>query len=69
MNKHIAKKAYFLFFALILITCARIETSHPEVLTPISRPTALVPAGWFIMGENDGRRSNQPQRSVYLDAF
>ncbi len=69
MNKHIAKKAYFLFFALILITCARIETSHPEVLTPISRPTALVPAGWFIMGENDGRRSNQPQRRVYLDAF
>ena len=29
----------------------------------------LVPAGWFLMGENDGRRSNQPQHRVYLDAY
>jgi formylglycine-generating enzyme required for sulfatase activity len=28
-----------------------------------------VPAGWFVMGQDDGRRSNEPQRRVYLDAF
>jgi iron(II)-dependent oxidoreductase len=30
---------------------------------------ALVPAGWFWMGENDGRASNQPAHRVYLSAF
>ena len=30
---------------------------------------ASIPAGWFIMGENDGRTSNQPQHRVYLDAY
>jgi formylglycine-generating enzyme required for sulfatase activity len=30
---------------------------------------AFIPAGWFLMGENDGRRSNQPQHRVYLDAY
>jgi iron(II)-dependent oxidoreductase len=29
----------------------------------------VVPAGWFLMGEDDGRESNRPQRQVYLDAF
>jgi len=31
--------------------------------------TTLVPAGWFVMGENDGRESNQPQHPIYLDAY
>jgi len=29
----------------------------------------LIPAGWFTMGEDDGRASNQPQHRVYLDAY
>lgn len=29
----------------------------------------IVPAGWFVMGQDDQRRSNRPQREVYLDAF
>jgi formylglycine-generating enzyme required for sulfatase activity len=29
----------------------------------------VVPAGWFLMGQDEGPRSNRPQRSVYLDAF
>ena len=29
----------------------------------------LVPAGWFIMGSNDGDDDMKPQRRVYLDAF
>ena len=28
-----------------------------------------VPAGWFIMGSNDGDDDEKPQRRVYLDAF
>jgi formylglycine-generating enzyme len=31
--------------------------------------TVAVPAGWFLMGSDDGRRSNQPQHRVYLDSF
>lgn len=30
---------------------------------------AVIPAGWFLMGQNDGPESSRPQRSVYLDAF
>lgn len=29
----------------------------------------LIPAGWFLMGQNEGAPSNQPQRLVYVDAF
>ncbi len=29
----------------------------------------FIPAGWFVMGEDDGRISNQPQHRVYLDAY
>ena len=29
----------------------------------------LVPAGWFIMGSNEGDNDEKPQRRVYLDAF
>jgi formylglycine-generating enzyme required for sulfatase activity len=28
-----------------------------------------VPAGWFLMGQNDGAGPSSPQRRVYLDAF
>ncbi len=29
----------------------------------------VIPGGWFLMGEDAGRRSHQPQRRVYLDAY
>ncbi len=29
---------------------------------------APVPAGWFLMGEDDGRSSNEPRHPVYLDS-
>lgn len=44
-----------------------------QSLSILSRPDLegmlVVPAGWFLMGKNDGRQSNQPQRWVYLDSF
>jgi formylglycine-generating enzyme required for sulfatase activity len=30
---------------------------------------ASVPAGWFLMGSEDGPASSQPQRRVYVEAF
>lgn len=35
----------------------------------VSNDLVYIPAGWFIMGENDERPSNRPQRRVYLDAY
>ncbi|MGD1994059.1 MAG: SUMF1/EgtB/PvdO family nonheme iron enzyme [Anaerolineae bacterium] len=29
----------------------------------------VVPRGWFLMGQDEGRGSHQPQRRVYLDAY
>jgi formylglycine-generating enzyme required for sulfatase activity len=28
-----------------------------------------VPAGWFLMGQDDGPRSSRPQRPIFLDAY
>jgi iron(II)-dependent oxidoreductase len=49
-------------FALALCTSQRHPAEAPEGMV-------LVPAGWFRMGEDDGRASNQPAHSVYLNAF
>ncbi len=50
---------------LFLITACR---SQPAA--SIRRESmVVVPAGWFLMGQNEGPRSNQPQREVYLDSF
>ncbi|MEE9275883.1 MAG: SUMF1/EgtB/PvdO family nonheme iron enzyme [bacterium] len=32
-------------------------------------PMVLVPAGWFLMGSDEGGPDERPQRRVYLDAF
>ena len=47
-------------FLVLLALCA-CQTTPDEMLR--------IPAGWFSMGENDGRLSNQPQHRVYLDAY
>lgn len=35
----------------------------------VELPMLLVPQGWYIMGENDGVRSNMPKRWVWLDDY
>lgn len=50
---------------LILITACQ---SPPPASLP-QESMAVVPAGWFLMGQNEGPRSNQPQRQVYLDSY
>ncbi len=29
----------------------------------------MIPASWFLMGQDDGPKSSRPRRAVYLDAF
>jgi len=55
--------------AILLAACAPAKhTEGPEALCPHAG-MAFIPAGWFTMGEDDGRTSNQPQHLVYLDDY
>lgn len=50
----------------LLTSCAPLP---PPLIPKPPDPMVLVPAGWFLMGQDDGPNSNRPQRQVYLDAF
>jgi formylglycine-generating enzyme required for sulfatase activity len=52
----------FIAFVLTIVNCAQKESSQRGKMIEI-------PAGWFLMGHDDGARANQPQREVFLDAF
>lgn len=56
---------------ILLAQAARGRTDLPPAeSTPEAAPNmAQVRAGWFWMGEDDGRASNQPRHRIYLDAF
>lgn len=56
----------FLVFLCLLTACA---VNAPPEATPSTGEMVVVPAGWFMMGQDEGPPSNQPQRKVYLDAF
>lgn len=53
--------------ALLLI--AACTAPAQPVATSCPESMVVVPAGWFLMGQDDGPRSNRPQHPVYLDAF
>jgi sulfatase modifying factor 1 len=44
-------------------------TAAPDPTLLAQRDTVLVPAGEFIMGDNEGHPDAQPEHVVYLDAF
>lgn len=54
---------------MVLLLIAACTASAP--VTPVSPPESMVKvsAGWFLMGQDEGPRSNRPQHKVYLDAF
>ncbi|MBC8506801.1 MAG: SUMF1/EgtB/PvdO family nonheme iron enzyme [Anaerolineales bacterium] len=54
--------AYLFLSIIILLTACTQSTVQPEGMFD-------VPAGWFTMGQNNERRSNRPQRAVYLDTY
>ncbi len=59
-----------IFLAALINTSCNSPALVLPSLTPRQNPDlVLVSAGWFLMGENDGRLSNGPQHKVYLDAF
>jgi formylglycine-generating enzyme required for sulfatase activity len=58
-----------LIIAILLLSSCRGSESQPERPNLTEQKTVQIPAGWFLMGEEGGRKSNQPQRRVYLDGF
>lgn len=50
-----------LIFASTLVSCQTPRAGQNELI--------LIPAGIFLMGEDSGRASNQPQHEVYLDVY
>lgn len=56
----------WLMVLLLLAACT--ARPQPAATSPVES-MVVVPAGWFLMGQDEGPRSNRPQRSVYLDAF
>jgi len=58
--------------ASLLLALAACKRAVPPttVEAPGAGPALIeVPAGWFWMGADDGRESNQPRHRVYLDAY
>ena len=58
----------WIFLLFLLASCSMINTEQ-DVTSLSDQTTVRIPAGWFLMGEEGGRKSNQPQRKVYLDEF
>ena len=52
---------------LILAACA--TPPEPTAAALPADDMVTVPAGWFLMGQDDGPPYSQPQRRVYLDAL
>jgi formylglycine-generating enzyme required for sulfatase activity len=53
---------------LLLVVSLPACQPTPIASCPVNELVSIS-AGWFIMGEDDGRRSNQPRHPVYLDEF
>jgi formylglycine-generating enzyme required for sulfatase activity len=72
-------RSWFLFvgflclvaYAGIRLTAPKEDTSIPLKSSgePIPNPMILIPAGTFLMGSEEGGRSERPVHSVFLDAF
>ncbi len=65
-----AFKYHFVVQLLIIPSLWGACTTPIDSATPIlSEMMVVVPAGGFLMGQDEGPRANRPQREVYLDAF
>ena len=61
-----------LFSGLLLLNMIyglRTCLSNPELSRIPEHDLILIPAGEFLMGENDSHKANQPQHRVYLDDY
>ena len=55
--------------SVFLLSSCTMLYSQPDLPNLLGGRIVQIPAGWFLMGENNGRKSNQPQRRVYIDDF
>lgn len=64
------KSIYLVILLVLLVGWA--VTACDSYTPPAPKPInslIMVPAGWFLMGEDDNRPSNNPQHEVYLDGY
>jgi sulfatase modifying factor 1 len=57
--------------AMVVLTasCSTLRTLTTTETHCHGSSLVMVPAGWFLMGEDDGNLANQPKHRVYLDAY
>ncbi len=56
------KPAYLILSIIVLLTACTQNPAQPDEMIVIT-------AGWFTMGQDNERRSNRPEREVFLDAY
>jgi len=75
-NKIVYAITAALIIGIIIVTVFRIGVNHSPrkidysapVLLPENR-MVLIPAGWFLMGSNDGEQDERPVHKVWIDSF
>ena len=60
---------FFSSVSLLEMSYGRTEPMMMELIGKDGTPMALVPAGEFLMGSNDGASDERPVHPVYLDAY
>lgn len=68
MHWRFFSRLYLIFVSILLFSCG-VNSSRGDLSDLEGETTVQIPTGWFLMGENYGRKSHQPQRRVYLDSF
>lgn len=68
MLGRITSSLRLIILVFLLSSCTTIY-SQPDLPNLPRQRIVQIPAGWFLMGENNGRKSNQPKRRVYIDDF
>ena len=62
-------EVYLLMSVVFLFSSCSMTNLEQEIPSEPEQRIVQIPSGWFLMGEDSGRESNQPQRRVYLDGF
>jgi formylglycine-generating enzyme len=56
--------------SILIMTACAVSARNPNAITNTAIDgMALVPAGWFVMGRDNGGLDERPEHRVYVDAF
>lgn len=58
-----------IFTGVVISSLCLVACNSTKIQPAQQNELVFIPAGWFTMGEDDGRYSNQPQHQVYLDEY